>query len=450
MIPKPESLFSRITERVLGFSAARLRQSLKMGMKSLWAHRLRSLLTVLGIVFGVCSVIAMLAIGEGASYEAQEQIRRLGSNNIIIRSVKPPEEQVTTTERSFVVEYGLRHADIQRIRSTIPGVKVIAPARVIRRNVWVANRRADCDVIGVVPWYTDISSVRVKRGRFFTDEELNRDMNVCVLEEGIAQDLFPITDPIGQSVRVDADYFRVVGIVEPRSDPNGKGAEEKTDQNTSQPQGAPNRMYIPLTSSKSRFGEVLVRRSTGSISAERVELHEATVVVADLKDVVETAQIIEEILRSNHKKKDYEIIVPLALLRSAERTKRIFNVVLGSVAALSLLVGGIGIMNIMLATVTERTREIGIRRALGARKKDITFQFLIETVLLSTTGGILGVLLGLAIPFLITHFAEMRTIVTLWSPLIAFSISAVVGVVFGIYPAFRAANMDPVEALRHE
>ncbi len=450
MMSADNNPFTKSADYVVTLTLARVRQSLKMGLKSLWAHRLRSLLTVLGIVFGVCSVIAMLAIGEGASFEAQEQIRRLGSNNIILRSVKPPEQEIATTDRSFVVEYGLKHADIQRIRATIPGVKVIAPARVIRKNVWVANRRVDCDVVGVVPWYPEISNSQITRGRFFTDEELNKDLNVCVLEEKMARELFPLSDPIGSAVRIDADYFRVVGLVEARSEVSSDGGEKANQNGNNRPQGAPNRMYVPLTVSKTRFGEILLKRSAGSFAAEQVELHDATVVVEDLRDVVETSEIIEEILKSNHKKQDYEIIVPLALLRSAERTKRIFNIVLGSVAALSLLVGGIGIMNIMLATVTERTREIGIRRALGARKVDITFQFLIETVLLSTTGGILGVALGLAIPFLITYFAEMKTLVTFWSPLIAFSISALVGVVFGIYPALRASNMDPVEALRHE
>ena len=450
MISADDAFLIRAAQGFLGFSPARVRQALALGIKSLWAHRLRSLLTVLGIVFGVCSVIAMLAIGEGASFEAQEQIRQLGSNNIIIRSVKPPEEQITTTDRSFVVEYGVTYADVQRIHATIPAVRVIAPARIIRRNVWAANRRVDCDVTGVVPWFPEIANHRIKRGRFFTDEEMNRDVNVCVIEERMAQELFPISEPLGASVRVDQEYFRVVGVIEPGTIESAKTPDENAAVGNSETQGAPNRMYIPLAAAKSRFGEVIMKRSTGSFSAERVQIHEATVVVDNLADVVETSEIIKEILKSGHKKKDYDIIVPLALLRSAERTKRIFNIVLGSVAALSLLVGGIGIMNIMLATVTERTREIGIRRALGAKKRDITFQFLIETVLLSATGGVLGVALGLAIPFFITRFADMETIVTLWSPIIAFSISALVGVVFGIYPALRAANMDPVEALRHE
>jgi putative ABC transport system permease protein len=193
-----------------------------------------------------------------------------------------------------------------------------------------------------------------------------------------------------------------------------------------------------------------MRRRSGSIEAERVELHELTVKVAALQEVASAADAIKAVMQRTHPKMDYQIVVPLELLKRAERTKQIFNIVLGSIAAISLLVGGIGIMNIMLASVTERTREIGIRRALGARRRDIVIQFLVETVILSGAGGILGVVLGVIIPFVVSHAAGMRTIVTFWSPVVAFTISALVGVVFGIYPALRAAKMDPVEALRHE
>ena len=212
----------------------------------------------------------------------------------------------------------------------------------------------------------------------------------------------------------------------------------------------PNRMFIPLTTARMRYGEILRKRRTGSFEQERVALHEVTVKVVDRDEVVNISHAIEALLERNHKKKDYEIVVPLELLKRAERTKQIFNIVLGSIAAISLLVGGIGIMNIMLASVTERTREIGIRRAMGAKRRDIIIQFLVETVMLSGAGGLIGVVLGIAIPYVVTYFSAMVTIVTFWSPLIAFTISALVGVIFGIYPAVRAANMDPVEALRHE
>jgi putative ABC transport system permease protein len=267
----------------------------------------------------------------------------------------------------------------------------------------------------------------------------------------MASELFPLDVPIGRNVRVGGDYYRVIGIMEPEVTVDTKETPAEEAAPGGPPaRGAAHRMYIPVTAAKNRFGEVLLKRRSGSFEAERVELHELTVKVARQQDVVATAAIVTDLLERNHKKKDYEIIVPLELLRQAERTKQIFNIVLGSIAAISLLVGGIGIMNIMLASVTERTREIGIRRALGAKRGDIIVQFLIETVILSGTGGVIGVVLGIAIPFAITYFADMVTIITPWSPMIAFSISGLVGVVFGLYPALRAANMDPVEALRHE
>ncbi len=438
-------------------SVQRLLRTTQLGFKSLWLRKLRSLLTVLGIVFGVCSVIAMLAIGEGLSYEAQEQIRRLGSNNIIVRSVKPPEERRTTSERSYVVEYGITYEDINRIKLTIPSVEILVPSRNIRKDIWNGVHRVDCDVVGTVPWYQEMRNHHVARGRFFTDEELASSANVCVLGHGLPESLFPIDDPIGQTVRIDGDFYRVIGVMEAKSR-QASGASsgsmgDQTNQEASKANagsGAPFEMYIPLNAAKNRFGETIIQRSSGSFSAERVELHEATVKVKNIDDVVETWHIIADLMSRNHKKTDYDIIVPLDLLRQAERTKRIFTIVLGAIAAISLLVGGIGIMNIMLATVTERTREIGIRRALGAKKRDIVMQFLIETVLLSGIGGIIGVALGLAIPQIISYFAELKTIIAFWSPVVAFTISGVVGVIFGIYPAMRAANMDPVEALRHE
>lgn len=431
----------------------RFKRAVITGMKSLWNHRLRSLLTVLGIVFGVCSVIAMLAIGEGASFEAQEQIRQLGSNNIILRSVKPPDEQSTSTQRSFVIDYGLTYADMRRFRDTIPDVRIIVPGRIMRKDVWHISRRMSADVTGTVPWYPEMTGSVMRQGRFFNNDEMRRSLNVTVIDTRMANELFPLYSPIGRTVRVEREYYRVIGVIDNSTRDSavrqatnnaGGGQQEANGRGTS------GTMLIPLTAARYRFGETLIDRGTGSMSAERVELHEAIVQVLDQDKVLETSLLINDLLERYHDKQDYEVIVPLELLRQAERTKRIFNIVLGAIAGISLVVGGIGIMNIMLASVTERTREIGIRRALGAKRRDIVMQFLIETILLSATGGIIGVVLGVTIPFLITYFADMITIVTLWSPIIAFSISALVGLVFGIYPAIRAADMDPVEALRHE
>ncbi len=418
----------------------------KLGFKSLWLHRLRSLLTVMGIVFGVCSVIAMLAVGEGASYEAQEQIRKLGSKNIILRSLKPTGQESMTAQRSYVVEYGLTYNDLRRVRDTIPGVQVVVPGRIIRKYLWNATRREDCEIVGTVPGFSSLRHLRLQQGRLLNDYDVDTNRNVCLISQPVAASLFPLSSPIGRKVRVDSDYYEVVGVVEPEN-VQAPGGDKAAGESA---QAMQSRAYIPLSAARSRFGEVLVKRTSGNFSAERVELHEATVHVAREEDVEDTAAIVADILAAHHKTKDFEIVVPLELLRQAERTKQIFNIVLGSIAAISLLVGGIGIMNIMLASVTERTREIGIRRALGAKRRDIVLQFLIETVILSGAGGAIGVLLGLAIPFFISYFAEMRTIVTPGGPILAFSISGAVGIIFGLYPAMRAANLDPVVALRHE
>ena len=431
---------------IRGLTILRLQRTFRLALKSLWLHRLRSLLTVLGIVFGVCSVIAMLAIGEGASFEAQEQIKNLGSQNIILHSVKPPEEQKVSDKGSdsYVLQYGLTYGDLKRIKLTIPGVSIIVPGRIMRDYVWNISRRVDCEIMGTVPWYPEMRNHHVARGRFFSDADMAASANVCVLGAEMVPILFPLDSPVGKDIRVGGDYYRVIGVMEPR------GQKARIDDTQASAKAAAHQMFIPLETAKTRYGEILAKMRAGSFEAEHVELHEVTVKVADRDQVLAVANAVKEVLKRHHKKKDYHMMVPLELLKRAERTKQIFNIVLGSIAAISLLVGGIGIMNIMLATVTERTREIGIRRALGAKRRDIITQFLVEAVMLSGTGGVLGVALGIAVPFAVSYAAGMKTIVTFWSPLIAFTISGLVGVAFGIYPAMRAANMDPVEALRHE
>jgi len=413
---------------------------LRLGILNIWRHRLRSLLTILGIVFGVSSVIAMLAIGEGASQEAQEQIRRLGSQNIIIKSVKPPRSESVGAETSSLSEYGLTYADAERIASVIPDVEVIVPSRTIRADVMHRTKRLDADAIGTVPIFPRISNTKVVAGRFFTELETDDRKNVCVLSSELARRLFAFEEPIGNTVKIKGDYFTVIGIVE------GSGSAVSADAETPSSLS----LYIPITAAAAWFGDIIITRSAGSFNIEKVELHQLIVKIEDLATVTSASEVIRDILDRHHKENDYEIIVPLELLRQARRTRRIFNIVLGSIAAISLLVGGIGIMNIMLATVTERTREIGIRRALGARRHDIIVQFLIETVLLSGFGGAVGLALGISLPFIITSFAGMQTIIRLWSLLAAFGISILIGLIFGIYPAYRAAAMNPITALRHE
>lgn len=427
--------------------SSQLLATIKLGIKSLLLHKLRSGLTMLGIIFGVCSVIAMLAIGEGASYEAQERIKRLGSNNVIVNSFKPPEEsaQNSSGTGNSEIMYGLTYDDAVRLKGTIPGIAEVLPMRIIRENVRFDKNEEACQVIGTLPTYPIVQGVETVRGRFLTTTDERNFSNVCVLTVGLADRLFPYQDPLACTVRVQDTYYQVVGLI--RETGTMKQRPQKADS-----LGEPldNNVYIPLSTVRSRFGETIIKRSSGGFSAESVELHRIIVKMKSTDAVLVADPQIRNLLTRFHERKDYELIVPLQLLREAEATKRMFNIVLGSIAAISLLVGGIGIMNIMLATVTERTREIGVRRALGAKRKDIITQFLIETVVLSVGGGVIGVLLGVITPLLVSFFTNMVTVITPWSVILAFGISGLTGIVFGIYPASQAARLDPIEALRHE
>ena len=428
-----------------------VKKTIKLGLKSLWMHRLRSTLTTMGIVFGVCSVIAMLAIGEGASREAQAAIARLGSTNLIIETVKPPEEGADSGDAQRVQKYGLTYADAEAIRNTIPNIEVIVPIREIDHEARYLSRIAPIKIIGTIPWYTKTKPVELIRGRFLSSTDLHHELAVCVIDDQVARKVFTFDDPLGRDVRIYGNYYRVVGIVaEPGADTTkyslgGKAAPAGTETG-----GAVGNVYIPLTTTRPRFSELTASFSAGSRSIQRVELQKIIVKVPSNDQVLPTHAIVNTLVDRLHEKDDYRIVIPLELLREAARTKHIFSIVLGSIAAISLLVGGIGIMNIMLATVSERTREIGIRRAIGARKRDVIIQFLSETLLLTLLGGVLGIILGSIIPFFVAKYAHMPTIITSSSLVLAFGISAAVGIIFGLYPASHAANMDPIESLRHE
>ena len=405
-------------------------------------HKLRTMLTTLGVLFGTSSVISMLAIGEGASHEAQEQIRLLGSQNVILRSVKPADDPNAGNQQSRVLSYGITDADLARVEQTFPAVTHIVPIRELQHEVRFNDRVMTPRIMATRPLYLEVTGRLIWEGRFLTPEDERALNNVCVLGTEVARFLFPFETALGKRVKVGPDYYTVVGTLAPRvplsDDPPAPGSEVTGE------------VFIPYETARKWYGKLQVVRRSGSFDMQEVDLHQVIVAVDWPENVGLVAEASREMLSRFHKKRDYEVVVPLELLDRAAETKRIFNIVLGSIAGISLLVGGIGIMNVMLATVTERTREIGIRRALGAKQSHIVTQFLVETVCLSVGGGLMGVALGLAIPVAVEHFADMVTIVTPSAPILAFGISAGVGVLFGIYPAWRAAKMDPVEALRHE
>jgi putative ABC transport system permease protein len=416
---------------------------LRLSLHSLLVHRLRSMLTMLGIVLGVASVIAMLAIGEAARFQAVQQIQQLGATNIIVRSVKPPDDGKETPD-AFMLTYGITRADTERLVATLPTIRVVTPQREFRKDIRHHDQKLEARVVSVLPGYQAMNGLRMARGRFISQTDNDRFENVAVLAAETAEVLFPLEDAVGHAVCIDeTHYYRIVGVTERRAASGNIGSSlVGQDYNRD--------LYIPFNTDRVRNGPVLVHFKAGTYSEERLEVSQLTIEVDEMENVQRTAELIRGTLEQFHTRKDYDITVPLDLLERAEKTQRIFTLVLGAIGSISLLVGGIGIMNIMLATVTERTHEIGIRRALGARRRDIAWQFLVETLTLSSIGGLLGIGLGLALTSVVTHFFAFPTILRPWSTLLAFGVSLAVGLIFGTYPAMRAARMDPIEALRHE
>ncbi|MSR56498.1 MAG: FtsX-like permease family protein [Planctomycetaceae bacterium] len=447
-------------------SFSRLIRTVQLGLKSLMLHKLRSGLTMLGIVFGVFSVIAMLAIGEGASAQAQKQIVALGATNIIVRSIKPVEGSSSDTSQGGTPRYGLLRSDFRRLTKTIPTVLDAIPIRELPREARFLRHTMNCRLVGCTAEYVAINHLGLLKGRFLTDADQQNLANVVVLASDVATKLFPTEDPLGKALQVDSMYYTVIGVTADRTPSAGIGGSLAAQDFNKD-------LYIPINTFRVRLGDQIFTPKQGGMDSEYVELNQITLSVKTVDDVLKTADAVRGTLEKFHTQKDFAVVVPLELLKQADQLRQIFNIVLGSIAAISLIVGGIGIMNIMLATVTERTREIGIRRALGARQRDIIEQFLTETVVLSGSGGLLGVGLGLMTPyaFLLIRwvtfnfildtkrgtlsettrmFSEMQPTVALWSLPLAFGISVGIGILFGLYPAHAAAKLDPIEALRHE
>ena len=426
-----------------------LLETLRLGLANLFLHKLRSLLTALGIICGVFAVILMVAIGEGNKQAALARIRQLGANNIILRSVKPPESNSVGESRQRLIAYGLKRIDLRRIQALLPRLDAAAPLKEVGAIVQRDSLRSTAAVYGVVPNLIDITSLRLQRGRYLNQADLDARSHVVVLGAEVADRLFPLADPLGGVVQVGDRPHKVVGVLRPVGLAGGAGsALVGRDLNFD--------LHIPLTSAEAEWGDMVVKRSSGSFDGRIVELSEVYLRVRDGDDVLETGRQVRDILALEHPDlSDVEVIIPLELLEQEKSTRLMQNALLISIACISLLVGGIGIMNIMLASVTERTREIGIRRAVGATRAHILLQFLIETTTLSGLGGLIGVALGLggaALVGLIHHRIEgiEQPQVTLWSIAVSFAVATSVGIVFGLYPARQAALQDPIHALRHD
>ncbi len=424
--------------------ALRLRHALKLGLRSLAGHRLRSGLTALGIILGVASVIIMLAVGEAARYQALKQLEDLGVNTILLRSVKPGEE-ASESKGTDLLSYGLTYADLERIRGTVPTVTAATPMRDYRKTIRYRDRKLDARLAGVMPDFFTQNNLVILRGRAISTVDNDLTDNVAVIGASAAESLFPAMDPLGRTVNVDGLgeqlTFTIVGVSEDKSLATGGDAGANADYSKV--------LFIPFKTDRARFGREIVSMKSGSFSIERLEVSQITVSIDDVTNVPRTAAVIQSLMDKYHPNKDVVVIVPLELLQKAEQTQRMFTLILGAIAGISLIVGGIGIMNIMLATVTERTREIGIRRALGAKQRDIAAQFLIETLVLTGIGGIIGIGVGIGTATLLAEVFEVPTMIRLWSPILAFSVSMLVGLMSGIIPARRAARLDPIEALRH-
>ena len=438
-------------------------ETLRLGLNNLRLHMLRSILTSLGIILGVAAVILMVSIGEGNKQAAIRNIESLGASNIIIRSQRPPESSsVGTQRRSFVAKFGLEDADWNRLVASLPEAQRIVPLKAFGSEVSHSSMRTTSQVFGTTPDLIDVLKLGVEPGgRYLVPEDGESHQRVAVIGSGVAQQFFPIHDPIGDTIRIDDRIFTIVGVMEPIGLAGGAGgALVGRDLNLD--------VHIPIETGRLEFSDTVYRRVSGSFSGEETRFSEIYVEAPDSDDVLPMADRVHRIVDYGHGERgDVTVVVPWELLANVERTTFAMNLLLTAIAAISLLVGGIGIMNIMLASVIERTREIGIRRALGATQRHIVSQFLVETGTISAAGGVLGILLGvglslavdrvlpwiLSLPLIQRHIevdVTFESAITMWSIVVSFTVAVATGVVFGAYPAIIASRQDPIQALRHE
>lgn len=437
--------------------------NMAIASEAVMANKVRSLLTGLGIIFGVAAVIAMLAIGSGAQQEILEQIELVGVNNIVISpiveqsegEVEGDEGTVASQKGKKNLSLGLNFLDVQSIQNIVPGIEMISPEIVLDTEASRQGFRRTAKLVGVENTYFEISGFELDEGEYFNSEHLKKGIPVCIIGKSIKSKFFSREEPIGKYIKVGRHWLRVIGVLEERviSDKSISNLGIR-DYNMD--------IYTPLSTALIRYENramvtnslIQEARRNGNQDKSGVNYHQLdrlVLKVANTEQINAIAQVVSKMLNRKHSQVvDYEITIPELLLKQQQRTKNIFNFVLGGIAGISLLVGGIGIMNIMLASVLERIKEIGLRMSLGATKRDIVYQFLLESVMISFSGGAVGVILGLAIAMGIAELANIPTIVSFFSILLSFGVAVTVGIVFGIAPAKRAASQDPISSLRYE
>ena len=415
--------------------AADFLPELRLGFDNLRSHKLRSLLTMLGMIFGVAAVVAMLSIGAGAQQEVMAFIEQLGVRNLIVEAREASDYQ--TLQKVRKTSAGLNFQDYRVIRANLGGITTSSARKRFAPSKLIPKPQGETPVVyGVSAGYVPIANLKVVSGRFFDEDENVAAAPYAVLGEGASASIFGADDPVGRYVKVNEQWFEIIGVVGPQlsvqSDVAGIPAQDRN-----------NLIYVPLYSA-------IFRLEDGQ-SQYKDEIDGIYLQMKSSDEVPAAAALLRGLLNVSHRETpDFTIVSPAELLAEQRRTQRIFEMVMVAIASISLLVGGIGIMNIMLASVMERTREIGVRRAIGAKKRDVIRQFLIETTIISLAGGIIGVIVGVGLSQMIGYLAGWSTIVTTSSIVLAFVVSVGIGLVFGLYPAARAANLDPVKALHYE
>ncbi len=414
----------------------RLAEQVQTGFTGLLDHPFRTFLTMLGIIFGVGAVIAMVSIGAGAEREALEELKKFGDSSIRVSSVEIQGERLAEALKKQA--RGLRMTDVAYLASACPFIDLAVAEKIDEYGFYSLNSKPLVKIIGVGPGFLQASRFETERGRFFTDEEQQNAALVTVLGAGVASEVFGLVEPVGQVIQIERIRFRVIGVMQPQGSGSGKLAIKRRDHDRD--------VFIPVKTSLQRLERWPVEDKDlyHEINSIWIEIREGF-------DLLAARDRIAVMLKRRHSEvDDFEIQVPLEILQQSQKTQNLFNLVMALIAGISLLVGGIGIMNIMLASVNERTREIGVRRALGASKGDIVVQFLVEASLISILGGIIGIFAGIGISWLIALYTGWTTAIPLSSVLIAFFVSISVGIVFGSFPAAKASALDPVKALRYE